>query len=263
MKCLSELVQQVKEKSKEKERFFACVSHELRNPLNSLLACVEILPKAHPSRQGELLSSAKSCGDTLLHLIGNILDVSKILDKKMDLCLTEVDINEVVSKVMLMHKIKAKNKGLYFNLVGDRKIPPCVRLDHAKISQVLINLVSNSIKFTEKGIVTIKLTWTPIQKNDYLNTDFERVIEESLLLSNRENILNAIEENSGTGMATDRQLDIDKTLADYRVSSNTIDEDFVRAPCEVSGPKIEYGKELSKDKTPSLEVLDIYIYIYR
>ena len=98
---------EIENKSKEKERFFACVSHELRNPLNSLLACVEILPTTPQAKQGELLSSAKTCGDTLLHLIGNILDISKIKDKKMELNLTDADISEVMRKTILMHKIKA------------------------------------------------------------------------------------------------------------------------------------------------------------
>ena len=260
MKCLSELVQKVEEKSKEKERFFACVSHELRNPLNSLLASVEILPKTKPSKQGELLSSAKSCGDTLLHLIGNILDVSKIQDKKMDLCLKEVDINEVVKKVILMHKIRAKNKGLYLSLVGDRNIPPCVRIDDDKISQVLINLISNSIKFTEKGTVTIKLTWIPISGDNYLFNDFERVIEENLLISNREKILNSVDENYIFGLPTQRQLDIDNTLDDYRVSINNREDE--KAPWEVIGPKIEYEKECHQNLNPSPEVIYIYIYIY-
>ena len=260
---LSELVQQVKEKSKEKERFFACVSHELRNPLNSLLASVELLPKVHLSKQGELLSAAKSCGDTLLHLIGNILDVSKIQDKKMDLCLTEVDINEVVNKVMLMHKIRAKNKGLYFSLIGDKTIPPCVRVDQAKISQILTNLISNSIKFTEKGIVKIKLTWTPIRKEDYLTTDFERVMEENLLLSNRENILDAVEEHSETDLAMGHPLDIDKTIEDYRVSLTNFEWAYDRAPWEANGPKIEYEIDRHQGKNQPLEVIYIlYIYIY-
>ena len=145
---------EIENKSKEKERFFACVSHELRNPLNSLLACVEILPTTPQAKQGELLSSAKTCGDTLLHLIGNILDVSKIKDKKMELSLADCDISEVMRKVTMMHKIKAQNKGLYFDLIGDPSIPPCVKLDSAKFTQVITNLISNSIKFTEKGNVS-------------------------------------------------------------------------------------------------------------
>ena len=189
---------EIENKSNEKERFFACVSHELRNPLNSLLACVEILPTTPLAKQGELLSSAKTCGDTLLHLIGNILDVSKIKEKKMELNLTDADIAEVMRKVILMHKIKAQNKGLYFDFIGDPTIPPCVKLDSTKFSQVITNLISNSIKFTEKGSVITKLSWTPIWRENYTNEDFSFTMSEAVKISNREEVLNIVDEMPNT-----------------------------------------------------------------
>ena len=76
----------------------------------------------------------------------------------MELYPVDADISELMTKVVMMHKIKAQNKGLYFDLISDPTIPPCVKIDSNKFTQTLINLISNSIKFTENGSVIIKMS---------------------------------------------------------------------------------------------------------
>ena len=247
MLCLKEMGREIENKSDEKERFFACVSHELRNPLNSLLACVEILPTTPMAKQGELLSSARTCGDTLLHLIGNILDVSKIKDKKMELNLADADITEVMRKVILMHKIKAQNKGLYFDLIGDPTIPPCVKLDSTKFTQVITNIISNSIKFTEKGSVITKLSWIPIWKENYTNEDFTFTMAEAVKLSNREEVLDIVEEIPNPKL--------DRKLKYYNGTPRIMGNIFTL------GPRINYTHSISKESTARLPIVCTY-YIY-
>ena len=258
---MAELVEKVEEKSKEKDRFFACVSHELRNPLNSLLASVEILPKTAASKQGELLSSAKSCGETLLNLIGNILDVSKIKDQKMEVYYTDADITEIIDKAMMMHKVKAQKKGLYFKLIKDQNIPPCVKLDPAKIMQVLTNLISNSIKFTEMGIVVTKLTWIPIQNINYLSTDFQNVIEETIKSSNREYIVNSIDEQIGSGYFDKNDKNINNKLDLYKDLSREDSNNYIGKIDASLGPKIKYSGSITSIIRPQ-KAVNIYIYIY-
>ena len=251
---MKNLAEERDKESKEKEKFFACVSHELRNPLNSLLASVEILPSTPIAKQGELLSSAKSCGEALLHLIGNILDVSKIKDKKMELYLTDTDITELFNKVILMHKIKAQNKGLYFNLIGDTNIPPCVKLDSGKFMQVLTNLIANSIKFTEKGSVIIKLSWIPIQGEYFTNEDFELAMEATAELSNREEVLNCIEEE----IPHIKEQDLSKRLIQYQGVNHI--------SLENSGPWLSYQPYItsfrSVDITDRANVFIFCVHIY-
>ena len=261
---MGDLAQQIEEKSKEKEKFFACVSHELRNPLNSLLATIEILPKAPAAKQGELVSAAKSCGDTLLHLIGNILDVSKIKDKKMEVYIKDSDISEVINKVMAMHKMKAENKGLYFKLIRDKKVPPCVKIDAAKITQVLTNLISNSIKFTDKGLVVTKLTWFPITKFDYSTIDFEKGMEEALMISSRDDTINSVDENLGTKMLSQISMKVDKKLKKYKGKPRLSDESdwlFERGEMESPGPWLKYGKGIIMQSKATHQVHFIYIYV--
>ena len=251
---MKNLAEEINKESKEKEKFFACVSHELRNPLNTLLACVEILPNTPAAKQGELLSSAKSCGEALLHLIGNILDVSKIKDKKMEIYLTDTDISELMNKIILMHKIKVHNRRLYFELIGDPDIPPCVKLDSVKFTQVLTNLISNSIKFTEKGSIIIKLSWMPIRGEYYTNEDFEMAMEAMAESSNREEMLNLIEEE----IPHVRGQDLNKKLIQYQ-GVNLIS-------LENSGPWLSYQPYMSSFRsvvvTQRHQVLPLYIYIY-
>ena len=259
---MGDLAKQIEEKSKEKDKFFACVSHELRNPLNSLLATIEILPKAQPAKQGELISAAKSCGDTLLHLIGNILDVSKINDKKMEVYFSDSDISEIINRVMVMHKMKAEKKGLFINMFRDKNIPPCVKIDTAKIIQVLTNLISNSIKFTDKGLVVTKLTWFPITKDNYSTKDFEKEMEEALNNSSRDEIINSVDENLGSRMLSNVHKKLKKYKGKPRRSAET---DWIYETCEIDtspGPWLKYGKGIILDRKSTYQVRIIYIYIY-
>ena len=258
MECLRNLAEEIEKKSKEKERFFACVSHELRNPLNSLLASIEILATTSKSKQIELLSSAKACGDTLLHLIGNILDVTKIKDQKMELNIISSDIKEIIHKVIMMHKMKAKNKGLSLEFLGDPTIPSCVKVDPEKITQILINLISNSIKFTERGKIIVNLTWAPILVEDYSSLDIEFVIEEMANNSNRDELLfNNIEEIEEHSRIRDKK-DLAKKLKSYGGIPKSQSDDIF-----VSGPWIQYEKNYSLVKSSRRQFQDvIYIYIF-
>ena len=263
MECLRNMAEEIEAKSKEKERFFACVSHELRNPLNSLLATVEIYPISPKSKRGELLTTAKSCGENLHHLIGNILDFSKIKDQKMELFLTECDIHELINKVVMMHKIKASNKGLHLELLGDPNIPPCVKADPAKLTQILTNLISNSIKFTENGSVIINLSWKQIPQKNYTEQDFEIAISETAEISNREEIVNMVDEHPIVFRSPTRNLD--EKLRSYeavsRMDNNLEEADMLFEP---RGPWIEYTRGTSNFISPRnrQKVNLIYIYIY-
>ena len=256
MECLKTMAEEIEEKSREKERFFACVSHELRNPLNSLLASIEILPTVAKTKRGEILTSAKICGDTLLHLIGNILDVTKIKDQKMELSITHSDITEVINKVIMMHQMKARNKGIALELIGDPNIPPCVKIDPNKMTQVLTNLISNSIKFTEEGKVIVNLSWTPILINNYSNTDFELAIEATAENSNREELLNTVNEFSANFPSR-----IAKQVKTYGSQLKTdMDQDILGFVTH--GPWIEYSSNYSLISTNRKFSTVKYIYIY-
>jgi signal transduction histidine kinase len=152
--------------SHERELFFASMSHELRNPLNSLLGCIELLKDANPTMRESLLETAQVCSETLLNLIGNILDASKIRNNKLVLMNSTVDLKDSLSKIINMMKFLAENKGLRLKVKFGKGFPNYVEYDYNKLNQVIINLIGNAIKFTEKGGVFVLLSWTPILRAD-------------------------------------------------------------------------------------------------
>jgi signal transduction histidine kinase len=162
LKELKEMNIEMKKLAKSKSRFFATVSHELRNPLNALLGSIELLGLSDTSHfDMEILSTAKICGETLLNLIGNVLDVMKIENNKLELYESEADLRDMFDKSFRMSKIIGKNKELFVKLSISESLPDFLFCDVQKLMQVIVNITSNALKFTSKGGIFIKVDWYP------------------------------------------------------------------------------------------------------
>ena len=146
---------------KAKSAFTSMVSHELRTPLAALKESVsqvlEGMLGAINEDQGKFLGIAKNNIDRLARLINEVLDFQTLETGKMVFKIQENDINEVVKEAKETMSIIAKEKGLDFILNLDKELPK-IKFDRDKISQVLTNVVNNSIKLTEKGSITISTT---------------------------------------------------------------------------------------------------------
>lgn len=146
------------ELSKLKSEFVANVSHELRTPLNAILGFVELLKMGEFSKedQNKYLDYIMSAGVSLLNMINNILDLSKIEAGYMKPTITEFSLSDIIDDVKKYGEILAKNKGISFfvyDLVGELVI----RTDYTMLKSILINLVSNAIKFTDNGWVKLQI----------------------------------------------------------------------------------------------------------
>ena len=154
---LQAAMQRAESASAFKTRFLANMSHEIRTPLTAILGFAEIL-KREQNSTGHLqyLSHIEAAGTTLLKLIGDILDLTKIEEGKMTLVQESYDLKEVVSSMLHPYKCRAEEKGLEFRLsyVGDT--PSQVVGDAGKLVQVIINLVGNALKFTKEGGVCVE-----------------------------------------------------------------------------------------------------------
>jgi hypothetical protein len=177
--------------SKERELFFASMSHELRNPLNSLLGCIELLKDADEKTKETLLETAQVCSETLVNLIGNILDASKIRNNKLELINSSVDLKDTLIKIINMMKLVAENKGIYLKVKFGKDFPYYVEYDYNKFNQVIINIISNAIKFTEKGGVFINITWTP--SLGFRNSYEDPLFKQLLSISSRKKIIESID----------------------------------------------------------------------
>lgn len=148
--------------SQAKSEFLANMSHELRTPLNGIMGYAQILQRSQSwnAEDKSRIEIIYRCGSHLLTLINDILDLSKIEAGKMELHPTDVYLPTLLHNVVEICRIKAEMKGISFVYEKDPELPTGVRADQKRLRQVLINLLGNAIKFTEVGVVTLKVSRT-------------------------------------------------------------------------------------------------------
>ncbi|MEZ4887606.1 MAG: response regulator [Chitinophagales bacterium] len=148
-----------------KEQFLANMSHEIRTPMNAVVGITNLLLKKTPrTDQVEYLQIVKQSAQNLLVIINDILDLSKIEAGKMDFDDNPFSVQQVVRNVTKMLDFKAQEKGLQLLSHIDDSVPKAVSGDVARLTQILMNLVGNAIKFTEKGEVRISVTAQQLEK---------------------------------------------------------------------------------------------------
>ncbi|MCF8234352.1 MAG: tetratricopeptide repeat protein [Bacteroidales bacterium] len=144
--------------SQTKSQFLANMSHEIRTPLNSIIGFTELMASNDQAlAKKSYLESIKSSSESLLSLIEDILDLSKIESGKVEMEYEAVNLYELCEEIRAIFMLKIQEKGLDFHMEIDNIIPRSLLLSKTRLRQVLFNLVGNAIKFTEKGHVKIKI----------------------------------------------------------------------------------------------------------
>lgn len=156
-----------------KSSFLANMSHEIRTPLNGIIGMAELalMDGSLSEIQSERLADIKQSGISLLDIINEILDISKIEADKLVLEEIEFSIRDVLQKVIRLLSVKISQDNLELNCSISPEIPDILVGDPIRIRQILINLVGNAIKFTDKGFVSIELNLIKKSK-DSVNIDF-------------------------------------------------------------------------------------------
>lgn len=150
--------QKAEESAKAKSEFLSMMSHEIRTPLNGVIGMADLLKETSlAGDQRELVDTIVNSGKTLLSIINDILDLSKIEAGKLSLEEAECDVKSFIEKLVKPFNISCEEKGLGFNFESD-DYEHHVFLDSARLGQVITNLCSNAIKFTQKGDIKIKLS---------------------------------------------------------------------------------------------------------
>jgi signal transduction histidine kinase/ligand-binding sensor domain-containing protein/CheY-like chemotaxis protein len=146
-----------------KSRFLASMSHELRTPLNGILGYAQILGRDQglTERQRNGIGTISKSGEHLLTLINDILDLSKIEAGKFDLEASEIHLPGFLRVISDIVRIKAELKGLQYRCELPENIPTCIKADEKRLRQVLLNLLGNAIKFTDKGSVILRMRILP------------------------------------------------------------------------------------------------------
>ena len=155
---LIEAKEQALQASRSKSEFLAVMSHEIRTPLNAIMGSMAIIEDLDATpEQRKYLKVAREGGKALLWLINDILDFSKIEAGKLELESQECDLIQIVEEVVSLLWIRAQENKLLLKALFCADAPVRIFADQAKLTQVLINLVSNAIKFTEQGMVSIRV----------------------------------------------------------------------------------------------------------
>jgi len=140
-----------------KSEFIANISHEIRTPMNAILGFSDILLEDETDSEKKFyLKTVKTSGENLLKLINDILDFSKIEANRIEITDEIFSPRELFHHLKSIFMVKAQEKQLYFNINGLKYLPIFVRGDSYRFNQVLINLLANAFKFTEKGGITIE-----------------------------------------------------------------------------------------------------------
>ena len=158
-KALSKSMEEARAATQAKSQFLANMSHEIRTPMNGVIGMADILSRSQLNRrQHRQVSLIQSSAKTLLSLLNDILDVSRIEAGRVELECTSFGIREVIGDAVDVLAEQAQSKGLELAYEIDHEVWHSVRGDPTRLRQVLINLVGNAVKFTEKGSVVLRVS---------------------------------------------------------------------------------------------------------
>ncbi|MEI6575844.1 MAG: response regulator [Bacteroidota bacterium] len=247
------------ESARAKETFLANMSHEIRTPMHAILGLGQQLVKTPLSPdQLSLLESINNASDNLLVVINDILDFSKIESGRLDLESIEFSFKNIIDHIEKMLIIKTEEKGIAFNITLDTAIADVLIGDPYRINQILLNLVGNSIKFTQEGSVSLNCvveeTKDTLQTlrievrdtgigidSDYLETIFDKFTQGSVNLTSKFG-------GTGLGMAITKQL-VD--LMDGKISIESKKDHGTSITILIS---LAVSNQSQKDVIPKLSV---------
>ena len=254
--------------NRAKSEFLANMSHELRTPLNGVLGYAQILKtdKDLSSDHQESLSNIQQCGEHLLMLIDDVLDLSKIEARKMDLYPEELNFLNFTKNIADLFQMRATQKGICFNYEQVSPLPTCVQVDQKRLRQVMINLLSNAVKFTNSGGVTFKVgyvgtgAWSRSQGENYefsllsseLKENYMRFAHNAIAAKHALKIRFQIED-TGTGIDKSKLEEI--FLPFHQVGGNTFIEgtglglSISQKLAKLMGSEIRVNSTLGKGST--------------
>lgn len=197
---LEQKAKELETTNRYKSEFLANMSHELRTPLNSLLILAQNLMENKDQNLSEVqIESAEiiyNSGNDLLNLINDILDLSKIESGKMNISYANFPVSKIENTIQSNFGHLLRDKKLAFNFIIDTEMPKSIQTDEQRLNQIIRNLISNAIKFTEKGSITVKM-YKPDAQEDLSRSGLNH--HQAFAISVKD---------TGIGISKDKQLEI-------------------------------------------------------
>lgn len=222
------------ESSKLKSQFVANVSHEIRTPMNGIIASTEILKEMtiEDPVVMDYIDIIESSANNLLELVNDILDLSKMASKKIKLDEKVYDFRKIIGNSFANFKSLVEQKGIDYILEIDETIPKYIKLDKNKLSQILINLIGNAIKFTDEGKILVRINNVEQMEKKVL---LELIVADTGIGIPEDKLDNIFEVFYQVDGATDRKFE--GTGLGTTITKNIIDlmkgEIQVESPCEI------------------------------
>lgn len=170
---MEKLAEVAESANQAKSLFLANMSHEIRTPLGAILGFTEFLndPNLSSIERMKYTNIIHRNGQLLTQIIDDILDLSKVEAGHLDVEIIEISILNLLSDLSAVMNLRAEEKGLKFSIHTDRTVPAFIYSDPTRLRQILINLIGNAIKFTEKGEVKVTVTMSADQKLNFYVED--------------------------------------------------------------------------------------------
>ncbi|MBE5827827.1 MAG: response regulator [Butyrivibrio sp.] len=238
---IEDQLQSAKSANEAKSRFLSNISHEIRTPINAVLGFDEMILRE--SKDQEILGYARdiqSSGKTLLALINDILDFSKIEAGKMEIIPVEYELGSLMNDIVNMSEMRAREKSLKLFVDVDENIPHILFGDEIRIKQCIINIITNAVKYTEEGAVTLKVSYEVAADEEFFDDD-EDYIDLKVSVS-----------DTGIGI---RQEDMDKLLTAFEridekknrtIEGTGLGISIVTSLLGLMGSKLEVNSEYGK-----------------
>ena len=219
--------------NKAKSDFLSNMSHEIRTPMNAILGFAELLDeKIEDKKLKSFIKTIRSSGQTLLFLINDILDLSKIESGKLELVKSRTNLGNILEETVNIFELEAEKKGLKLELTLDNEMPKALLLDQIRLKEILINLIGNAFKFTEKGYINVVITVDEVYEH-LSKIDLTIMVKDSgigISKSNQEKVFNIFEQSEnqdtkrygGTGLG----LSISRKLANLMGGSLTVESEL-------------------------------------
>ncbi|MCR4901617.1 MAG: response regulator [Butyrivibrio sp.] len=266
-------IEVAKAANKAKSNFLSSVSHEIRTPLNAILGMDEIIMRE--TKDDAIYNYAKdikSAGNTLLGLINDILDFSKLDAGKINIIAVEYDISSAINDLINMVYQRALNKGLELKADIDENIPVFLYGDEIRVKQCVLNILTNAVKYTEKGSVTLKVSARKatdeeidnVKNLEYINAEGKKLnIQEDRRHLNEKNIIALRFSVIDTGIGI-KEEDIKKLAIPFErieeeknrnIEGTGLGMSIVRRLLDMMGSKLEVYSVYGEGSTFSFEVL--------
>lgn len=166
-------LEQLEQSMKLKSMFLSNISHEIRTPLNGILGMITLLKETKlDEQQRDYLKIMARSGSTMAEIINDVLDLSQLEARKMELLAQDIDLREMIEELVVMAASTTRSRSLELSWNVDRRLPPIVKVDGVRLRQILNNLINNAVKFTEYGEVNINVNVLH-QRDDLLQVQID------------------------------------------------------------------------------------------